>query len=95
MIDLNLAYHPSCTYDPRWCCPLAPEGNRMTAPVAAGEQLPPGGWYLDPAAHGRSAYSAKIGSVHSASAEGDLALLEGLVGRSSQVEVLDAREVKP
>lgn len=44
--DLNFAYHPSCTYDPRWSCPLAPEGNRLTAPVAAGEQLPPGGsWY--------------------------------------------------
>ena len=45
MVDLNFAYHPSCTYDPRWSCPLAPEGNRLTAPVAAGEQLPPGGWY--------------------------------------------------
>ena len=45
VLDLNFAYHPSCAYDPRWSCPLAPEGNRMTAPVAAGEQLPPGGWY--------------------------------------------------
>src|SRR3954469_14913682 len=27
--DLNFAYHPSCTYDPRWSCPLAPEGNRV------------------------------------------------------------------
>jgi uncharacterized protein len=45
VIDLNFAYHPSCTYDPRWSCPLAPEGNRVAAPVAAGEQLPPGGWY--------------------------------------------------
>ena len=45
VVDLNFAYHPSCTYDPRWTCPLAPEGNRLTAPVAAGEQLPPGGWY--------------------------------------------------
>jgi uncharacterized protein (DUF1684 family) len=44
-VDLNFAYHPSCTYDPRWSCPLAPEGNRLTAPVDAGEQLPPGGWY--------------------------------------------------
>ena len=43
--DLNLAYHPSCAYDPRWSCPLAPEGNRVTAAVTAGEQLPPGGWY--------------------------------------------------
>lgn len=46
VLDLNLAYHPSCAYDPRWSCPLAPEGNRIEAPVAAGEQLPPGGgWY--------------------------------------------------
>jgi hypothetical protein len=45
VVDLNFAYHPSCTYDPRWTCPLAPEGNRLTAPVDAGEQLPPGGWY--------------------------------------------------
>ncbi len=45
VVDLNLAYHPSCAYDPRWTCPLAPEGNRRPAPVAAGEQLPPGGWY--------------------------------------------------
>jgi uncharacterized protein (DUF1684 family) len=46
VVDLNFAYHPSCTYDPRWSCPLAPEGNRLTTAVAAGEQLPPGGgWY--------------------------------------------------
>jgi hypothetical protein len=45
VVDLNFAYHPSCTYDPRWSCPLAPEGNRIPAPVAAGELLPPGGWY--------------------------------------------------
>jgi uncharacterized protein (DUF1684 family) len=45
VVDLNFAYHPSCTYDARWSCPLAPEGNRIVAPVAAGEQLPPGGWY--------------------------------------------------
>jgi uncharacterized protein (DUF1684 family) len=45
VVDLNFAYHPSCAYDPRWSCPLAPEGNRVATPVAAGEQLPPGGWY--------------------------------------------------
>jgi uncharacterized protein (DUF1684 family) len=45
VVDLNFAYHPSCTYDPRWSCPLAPEGNRTSAVVTAGEQLPPGGWY--------------------------------------------------
>jgi uncharacterized protein (DUF1684 family) len=45
VVDLNFAYHPSCTYDPRWSCPLAPEGNRIPASVDAGEQVPPGGWY--------------------------------------------------
>jgi hypothetical protein len=45
VVDLNFAYHPSCTYDPRLNCPLAPEGDRTDAVVAAGEQLPPGGWY--------------------------------------------------
>jgi uncharacterized protein len=45
VVDLNFAYHPSCTYDPRWTCPLAPAGNVVDTPVAAGEQLPPGGWY--------------------------------------------------
>jgi uncharacterized protein len=45
VVDLNHAYHPSCTYDPRWTCPLAPEGNRVDVVVPAGEQLPPGGWY--------------------------------------------------
>jgi uncharacterized protein len=44
VVDLNFAYHPSCTYDPRWSCPLAPEGNRVPVTVAAGELLPPGGW---------------------------------------------------
>jgi hypothetical protein len=45
VVDLNFAYHPSCTYDPRWSCPLAQEGNRIDEVVTAGEQLPPGGWY--------------------------------------------------
>lgn len=44
VVDLNFAYHPSCAYNPEWTCPLAPEGNRLQATVAAGEQLPPGGW---------------------------------------------------
>lgn len=39
VLDLNFAYHPSCRYDPRWECPLAPEGNRIDAAVTAGERL--------------------------------------------------------
>ena len=45
VVDLNFAYHPSCVYDPRWSCPLAPEGNRVDVPVLAGEQLPERSWY--------------------------------------------------
>ena len=25
VIDFNYAYHPSCVYDERWSCPLAPQ----------------------------------------------------------------------
>ena len=39
VIDFNYAYHPSCTYDPRWSCPLAPPANRLAGPVEAGERL--------------------------------------------------------
>lgn len=38
MLDFNFSYNPSCAYDPRWVCPLAPPGNRLTAPVYAGER---------------------------------------------------------
>lgn len=37
VVDFNFAYHPSCHYDPTWCCPLAPPGNRLEVPIAAGE----------------------------------------------------------
>jgi uncharacterized protein (DUF1684 family) len=36
-LDFNYAYNPSCAYDDRWACPLAPEENRLTGPVTAGE----------------------------------------------------------
>jgi uncharacterized protein (DUF1684 family) len=39
VVDLNFAYHPSCRYDDRWQCPLAPPGNVLTAAVEAGERL--------------------------------------------------------
>jgi uncharacterized protein len=38
-VDLNFLYHPSCRYDPRWVCPLAPAGNTTDVPVEAGEKL--------------------------------------------------------
>jgi uncharacterized protein len=38
-VDLNLLYHPSCRYNDRWVCPLAPAANVVAAPVRAGERL--------------------------------------------------------
>lgn len=38
-LDLNYAYHPSCRYNPRWQCPLAPPGNTVTQRIEAGERL--------------------------------------------------------
>ena len=42
VLDFNFAYHPSCVYDPRWVCPLAPPANRLPVPIRAGERLPAG-----------------------------------------------------
>jgi len=41
IVDFNYAYHPSCTYDPKWSCPLAPPANRLSVPIRAGERLVP------------------------------------------------------
>jgi uncharacterized protein len=38
VLDFNFAYNPSCSYDPRWVCPLAPPANRLEVPVRAGER---------------------------------------------------------
>ena len=40
-IDFNFAYNPSCVYDPRWACPLAPRENWLAVPVRAGEKMFP------------------------------------------------------
>jgi uncharacterized protein len=39
VLDFNFAYQPSCSYDVRWTCPLAPPANRLAAPIEAGERL--------------------------------------------------------
>jgi uncharacterized protein (DUF1684 family) len=39
VLDFNFAYNPSCSYDPRWVCPLAPAANRLPVAVAAGERV--------------------------------------------------------
>lgn len=41
VLDFNFAYHPSCVWDDRWSCPLAPPGNRIAVEVLAGERLSP------------------------------------------------------
>jgi uncharacterized protein (DUF1684 family) len=37
ILDFNYAYHPSCHYNPRWGCPLAPPQNRLDFAIQAGE----------------------------------------------------------
>ncbi|MEM6285406.1 MAG: DUF1684 domain-containing protein, partial [Chloroflexota bacterium] len=39
VLDFNYAYHPSCYYNERWVCPLAPPQNHLQFPVPAGETL--------------------------------------------------------
>jgi Protein of unknown function (DUF1684) len=38
VLDFNFAYNPSCAYDPRWACLLAPTATLLA--VEAGEQTP-------------------------------------------------------
>ena len=38
VLDFNFSYHPSCSYDPGWVCPLAPPANRLQIAVEAGER---------------------------------------------------------
>jgi uncharacterized protein (DUF1684 family) len=42
-LDFNYAYNPSCAYDDRWACPLAPPENRVAGPIRAGEEAYPHG----------------------------------------------------
>jgi len=39
VLDFNFAYNPSCAYDPRWICPLAPAANRLTPAIRGGERF--------------------------------------------------------
>jgi uncharacterized protein len=41
LLDFNYAYNPSCAYNYRWSCPLAPPENRLSVPIRAGEKTPP------------------------------------------------------
>ena len=40
-LDFNYLYNPSCVYDDRWACPLAPPENRLPVPIRAGEMTYP------------------------------------------------------
>jgi len=39
VLDFNYAYHPSCVYDAKWSCPLAPQENWLPVAIEAGERL--------------------------------------------------------
>ena len=39
VLDFNFAFHPSCAFDPKWSCPLAPPENRLDLRIEAGERL--------------------------------------------------------
>ena len=39
VLDFNFAYQPSCAYDSRWSCPLAPPSSRLSLPVPVGERV--------------------------------------------------------
>ena len=39
VLDFNFAYQPSCAFDPRWACPLAPPENRLDIAIRAGERI--------------------------------------------------------
>ena len=39
ILDFNFAYQPSCAFDPRWACPLAPPEARVSIAIEAGERL--------------------------------------------------------
>ncbi len=42
IVDFNYAYNPSCAYNPRWHCPLAPQENWLPVAIRAGEMRYPG-----------------------------------------------------
>ena len=40
VLDFNFAYNPSCAFDRRWACPLAPPANRLPLRLEVGERAP-------------------------------------------------------
>jgi uncharacterized protein (DUF1684 family) len=39
ILDFNFAFQPSCAFDPKWACPLAPSENRLDIAIRAGERV--------------------------------------------------------
>lgn len=39
VLDFNFAFQPSCAFDARWACPLAPPESRLAIAIEAGERL--------------------------------------------------------
>jgi hypothetical protein len=39
ILDFNFSFQPSCAFDPKWACPLAPRENWLDVPIGAGERL--------------------------------------------------------
>jgi uncharacterized protein (DUF1684 family) len=37
-MDFNYAQNPPCAYNPYTTCPLPPQQNRLSVPIAAGEK---------------------------------------------------------
>lgn len=44
VVDFNLAYNPSCAYNPLWACPIPPGENWLAVPIRAGEKTFPDAW---------------------------------------------------
>lgn len=42
ILDFNFAFQPSCAFDPRFACPLAPPANRLDVAIRAGERIATG-----------------------------------------------------
>lgn len=40
VLDFNFSYNPSCSYHPRWVCPLSPPENRLGIAIRAGQRYP-------------------------------------------------------
>jgi uncharacterized protein (DUF1684 family) len=40
VLDFNFSYQPSCSYDPKWSCPLPTRENWLDIAIRAGERLP-------------------------------------------------------